>query len=90
MTYEEDMKVDLETSIVDNEYGDRLVDYLEATIKKIIEFNEDEGGFLLKPNVREAIVKKLSSNVLDDIREELGDVIENPSDFVDDKAGDEQ
>lgn len=83
MTYEEDMKVDLESTIIDNEYGDRLVDYLEATIRKILEFNEDEAGILLKPEVREAIVKKLSSNVLDDIPEEMTDVVENPEDFVD-------
>ena len=88
MTYEKDMNTDLYkfAVIVDNEYGDRLHEYLEQVIEKIIEFSM----FEMDAPRDQALINRVKENVVRIVKDEINDNVmsepeENPLDFVDDE-----
>lgn len=65
-----DMKVDIYNDVVDNEYGDRLIDYMNILLDKLADFNALEGGV---PNDDERYhrVEKVRDRIADMIIDEL-------------------
>ncbi len=71
--YEEfakDMKTDIYAGICDNEYGDRLIDYMNILIDKLADFNANEAG-VPNDDSRYHRVEKVRDKIIDIITDEL-------------------
>jgi uncharacterized hydantoinase/oxoprolinase family protein len=75
MTFEQDMadtaKNGKSVTIRDNEYGDRLIEYLEQVIRKIIDFNLEEAGVTWTAEYIKSTVDKVAGVALEEIRDQL-------------------